>query len=258
MNIHLKSKSRNYLLRASQKSSTSQKIYKHNKRQKFMAISTPFVIVNFKTYKEASGNNAVKLAKICGEVSKKQKIEIAVAVQPADIYRVAKAVSIKVLAQHIDAVPAGQFSGHIFSGNIKENGAFGTLLNHSERQISLDALEKSVNAAKSAGLLAVVCASTPEIAQKASSFNPDFIAIEPPELIGGNISVSTAKPEIITNTIKKIKNNVPVLCGAGIKTEDDVRKACQLGAKGIILASGVALAKNQRKALLSLVNGFRE
>lgn len=219
---------------------------------------TPLAVINFKTYKEASGNNAVKLAKICEEISKKTKIGIMVAVQAADIYRVAKSVSIKVLAQHADAIGAGQFTGHIFTGNIRENGAFGTLLNHSERQLSLDALEKSVNSAKSAGLLAVVCASTPEIAQKASLFSPDFIAIEPPELIGGNISVSTAKPEIITNTIKKIKSNVPVLCGAGIKTREDVRKAYELGVKGILVASGVVLAKNQREALLSLVNGFRK
>ncbi len=222
-----------------------------------MKVSTPFVIVNFKTYDESSGGNAVRLAKLCEEASKKSGIEIAVAVQAADIYRVAKSVRIKVLAQHLDPVPAGQFTGHIFAGNLKENGASGTLLNHSEKRLDGKTLKRSVEAAKAAGLLAVVCASTPEIAKAASSLNPDFIAIEPPELIGGNISVSTAKPQIITDTIKNVSSNIPVLCGAGIKTAEDVRKADHLGAKGLLVASGVDVAKNQKEALMNLIAGFK-
>ena len=222
-----------------------------------MQILTPFVLVNFKTYDEASGFNAEKLAKICAEVAKKNKIEIAVAVQAADIYRVSQNAKVKVFAQHIDPVSGGKFTGHIFPKNIKENGAVGTILNHSERMLDMKTLEKSINAAKDYGLIVVACASTPEIAGRASSFNPDFIAIEPPELIGGDISVSTAKPEIITSTIKKVKNNIPVLCGAGIKTRDDVKKAYQLGAKGILVASGVTLSKTPKKELQNLIDGFR-
>ncbi len=223
-----------------------------------MRLATPFVVVNFKTYNEASGNRAVKLAKICGEVSRKAKIEVAVAVQAADIYRVAKAAKIRVFAQHLDPVSAGQFTGHIFADNLKENGASGTLLNHSERMLDEKTLKMSVGAAKAAGLLTVVCASTPAIAKAASSLNPDFIVIEPPELIGGNISVSTAKPQIITDTIKNVSSNIPVLCGAGIKTAEDVRKAYHLGAKGILVASGVDVAKNQKEALMNLISGFKK
>ena len=221
-----------------------------------MDIKTPFVIVNFKTYQESSGENAVKLAKICEEVSKKTKIEIAVAVQASDIYRVSKAVNIKVMAQHIDAAEAGKFTGHIYAGNVKENGASGTLLNHSERTIDAKTLQKSILAARAAGLFVVACAPTPAMAKTAASYNPDFVAIEPPELIGGDISVSTAKPQIITNTIKKT-GTIPVLCGAGIKTTQDVKKAYELGAKGLLVASGIDVAKNQKEALMSLVAGFR-
>jgi triosephosphate isomerase len=47
---------------------------------------------------------------------------------------------------------------------------------------------------------------------------------------------------------------VPVLCGAGVKTGKDVRRALELGAKGVLLASGVVKAKDPRKALQDLVS----
>ena len=213
------------------------------------------VIVNFKAFQNSTGQNAVKLARICEKVGKKAKTEIIIAVQTADIYRVSKSVKIKVLAQHIDPINYGQFTGHILPENVKENGAIGALINHSEKKLRFNDLKKTIKKAKELDLLTIVCAATPEEAKKIASLKPDFIAIEPPELIGSNISVSQAKPEIITRTTKMIKN-IPILCGAGIKTKEDVRIAVRLGAKGILVAHAITNATNPEKALKELVNGL--
>ena len=217
-------------------------------------LKTPLIIVNFKTYKESIGRNALKLAQICEKVALDTNSNIGVAVQAADIYRIAQCVEIPVLAQHIDNVGYGQFTGHILAEAVKEAGAVGTLLNHSEHRLSLDIIKEIINK----NILEIVaCAPTSEISAEIAKFKPNFIAVEPPALIGGDISVSTAQPELITNTVNKVKPfDVPVLCGAGVKTKEDVKIAMKLGAKGILLASGVTKAQNPEKVLRDLVNGF--
>jgi triosephosphate isomerase len=54
------------------------------------------------------------------------------------------------------------------------------------------------------------------------------------------------------NSVEKI----PVLCGAGVKNGEDVRKAKELGAKGILVASGVVKAENPEEAIRDLLEGF--
>lgn len=221
-------------------------------------MKTPIIVVNFKAYEKSTGWNAEVLSKLCEKISFETGKTIVVAVQEADIYRVATEVKIPVFAQHIDPVEFGAHTGSILAEDVKENGAVGTLLNHAERRISPEVIEKSIRRAKEVGLITIVCAPTPELAEKIASFNPDFIAIEPPELIGGDVSVSTAEPEIITGTIKKVHSvaKIPVLCGAGIKNKNDVERAIRLGAKGILLASGVTKSDNPEKVLRELVNGL--
>ena len=60
-------------------------------------------------------------------------------------------------------------------------------------------IKKAVDACKLAGLVSLVCADSLEKAQQIAEFAPDCIAYEPPELIGGDVSVTT-RP----NVIKKI------------------------------------------------------
>lgn len=218
-------------------------------------MKLPLIIINFKTYKESTGSNAVKLAKICEKVAKKSNKTIIIAVTNNDIYRVSKEVKIPVFSQHIDAVGYGANTGKVLAENVKENGASGVLINHSEDTIDLSKIEKVVKRARENNLIAVVCAPTPFMVEKISKFNPDFIAVEPPELIGGDVSVSKAKPGVITNSLKKA-GKVILLTGAGVKTKEDVRTAIKLGSKGILLASGVAKAKNPEKILLDLIKGL--
>ncbi len=218
-------------------------------------IEFPLILINYKTYSQAIGKKAVELAKVAEVVYKETGITVAVAPQFTDLALVAEAVEIPVFAQHIDPIRPGAHTGHILPEAVKEAGATGTLLNHSEHRLRLDLIDDCIKRAKEVGLATVVCTNVPSVSAAAAALNPDMIAIEPPELIGTGIAVSKAKPEIVTDTleaVKKVNPEVPVLCGAGITTGEDVYAALKLGTKGVLLASGVVKAKDWKKAIYDL------
>jgi triosephosphate isomerase len=218
-------------------------------------MKKPIIIVNFKTYPSSTGPEAVHVAKICEKVAYETGTDIRVAVCAPDIYPVSKVVGIPVYAEHIDPYPPGRATGSVLPEVVRTAGATGTLLNHSEHQIPMNQLEESIKRASRASLVTVVCADTPARARKIAEMRPDFIAVEPPELIGGDVSVSKAKPEVITMSVKEVKekHGIRLLVGAGIKTREDVIKALELGADGILIASGVDLAEDHEKALKGLL-----
>ncbi len=218
-------------------------------------MKTPAIIVNFKTYRQATGDNAVRLAKACEKVAKASGVNIIAAVQAAEIYRVASAARIPVFAQHVDSIGYGKNTGYILPQSIKEAGASGTLLNHAEHKIDYETLEAAIGSCKRLGLTTVVCAEGKEEAATVARLNPDFIAVELPELIGTLVSVSKANPEAVTSAIAEIKRirDIPVLCGAGVANGEDVKKALELGTVGVILATAVTTAKNPEAALAELV-----
>jgi triosephosphate isomerase len=91
--------------------------------------------------------------------------------------------------------------------------------------------------------------------------NPDSVAVEPPELIGSGISVSQAQPEVIrgtVNLIRKVNDDVVILCGAGISNGDDVSAAMKLGSQGVLLASAVAKSDKPAEVLKSLAGPLRK
>ena len=222
-------------------------------------LKTPLIVVNFKTYKESTAANAEKLAKICEKVSNSKGIQIAAAVQVADIYRVSLKTKIPVLSEHMDYGGEGAFTGSVTAEDIKFNGASGTLINHSEDRMPMGEIKRTIERARENGLASVVCAETADEAEVIAGYGPDFIAIEPPELIGGDISVSTANPELIKDTVMRVKKiaDIPVLCGAGVKTGHDVKVAHKLGADGILVASGVTKAKNPEEILNEFCEGLK-
>ena len=76
-------------------------------------IWTPIILINFKTYAETTGKNALKLAKIIENVSLKTKTCIGLAPQFVDIAPITQAVSVPVFAQHIDSVESASYTGHV-------------------------------------------------------------------------------------------------------------------------------------------------
>ncbi|MBW2977381.1 triose-phosphate isomerase [Candidatus Woesearchaeota archaeon] len=219
-------------------------------------VKEPVLFVNFKVYKRASSLKAIELAKKCEKVALETEKEIIAVVQAADIYRVNKeAEALKVFCQHVDEVEGGAFTGHILIEDVEENGAAGTILNHSENRIPMDKIEATIKRCKQLGFPVVVCAKDADEVEKIAKLKPNYVAYEPPELIGGEISVSTSKPEVITESVKRA-GDVALIVGAGVKTTEDVKTSIKLGAVGVLVASGVVGAENQEQALRDLVKGF--
>ncbi len=214
-------------------------------------MKLPAIIVNFKLYEQATGESAIALAKIHEQVAMETGVLIGVAVNAIDLKAVADAVKIPVFAQHIDNVEYGNHTGHISAMQVKEAGAYGTLLNHAEHALENMTLEGCIKKAKEAGLYVIACANTPEKGAEILKFNPDLIAVEPPELIGGDISVSKANPRIIEDAVK-LMGTGRLLVGAGVKDAEDIQIALSLGASGVLLASGVVKAEDPYSALSSL------
>ncbi|MFX1561370.1 MAG: triose-phosphate isomerase [Promethearchaeota archaeon] len=224
-------------------------------------IKTPVVIINFKTYSQATGEKAVALAKTCESVSREFDVPIVVAPQISDLYRVVQAVDIPVFSQHMDPGEQGRFTGHVLGEALIEAGCSGTLLNHSENRMQLADVELAVTKARKLRLYTVVCTNNPAVSVAAATMKPNSVAVEPPELIGTGISVSQAQPEVISGTVELIRNvnkDVVILCGAGISNGDDVSAAMKLGSQGVLLASAVAKSDKPADVLKSLTGPLRK
>lgn len=220
----------------------------------------PAIVVNFKVYPEGLGARGWDLARTCAKVAQDTGASIVIAVPTPDVAHVAKLVPLPVFGQHADAVEAGARTGWVPPEALLEAGAAGTLLNHSERRIPRKDLAALLPRCERLGLEALVCAGDLREAEALARFGPDYLAIEPPELIGGDVSVTAAKPEVVEGAVRRIQavhRDVRVLCGAGIKSRADVAKALELGTRGVLLASGVVKAKDPEKALRGLVAGLR-
>lgn len=213
--------------------------------------------MNFKTYIEATGKRAVELAKTADEVSKDSGVIIAVAPQFTDLKAVVEAIEIPVFSQHIDPIKPGPYTGHVLAEAIKAAGASGSILNHSEKRIKISEIEDALSFARTSDLASLVCTDTPGVGAAVASLGPDMIAIEPPDLIGTGVAVSKARPELITNAIKRIhsvNDSVEILCGAGVSTAEDVGKALELGTVGVLVSSSVVKGQNPAKLLENMTD----
>lgn len=217
----------------------------------------PLIVVNFKTYQTAHGASAVKLAKIMSGIDVECRM-IAV-VSPFDLSSVVSAApNLEVWCQHLDPIGFGSNTGWLHPETAIERGASGTLINHAEHKVSTEHIAMLLEQTPDE-FTVCACASDVEEAKVLASLSPEYVAVEPPGLIGGEISVTSADPEIISSTlqaVKEISNSVGVLCGAGVKDGKDVAKAIQLGTEGVLLASGVTKSEYPRESLEGLVSNL--
>ncbi len=212
-------------------------------------------VINFKTYEQATGTNSIRLANIISEIKNKLEADILASPQIADLEKISKITP--SLAQHVDPINYGSHTGHVLSQSIKEAGAQGSLINHSERKLSLEKIKSCIDKLKSLEMKSICCAGDLKEAMEIAKFAPDYIAYEDPELIGSGKSISKYKPDNIerfVSVLKDINSEIIPLCGAGISTKDDVESSKKLGAKGVLVASAVVKVENQREALLNLIS----
>ena len=210
-----------------------------------------FILVNLKAYPV----DPVAIGDAAAEVAAETDAEVAIAPQAADIPAV-EATGVQTWAQHVSPVEPGSRTGSTLAERLADNGAVGTLINHSEKRLKLADVDGAIRAAERADLRTIVCANNPDQIAAATALGPDAVAVEPPELIGTGTPVSQADPAIVRDAVDaaaEIDPDVDVLCGAGIGTQDDVAAAEELGADGVLLASGVAKADDPAAALRDLV-----
>lgn len=214
------------------------------------------IIVNFKTYPQTNGENALKMAQICSEAAKQSGVKIIIGVQATDIYRITSQIDIPVFSQHLDPIEPEKNTGFISALALKKAGAVGVFLNHSEHPFSdFNTLEKSHQLAKKEGLETLIFVPQIETAIRVDQFHPDYIALEEPSLVGKEAMIHFPKfKQIITDFCQKIKS-FPLL-GAGIKTHKDVAESLKLGIKGIVFSSQFVNSSYPKQLLLSFTSCF--
>lgn len=220
-------------------------------------MNTPIVILNYKTYLESSEENALELARALKSASEESGITMVAAPQAADIYRIQDQISLPIFAQHIDPITPGGHTGSNLIETLIEAGISGSLINHSENRMKLADIDEVIQLCKQNDIESCVCTNNIATSKAIATFSPDAVAVEPPELIGTGIPVSQAQPEVVEDSVKGVKSinkKIKVLCGAGISTGDDMKAAMDLGADGVLLASGIVKAENPKEALLDLVS----
>ena len=220
-------------------------------------MDTPIVILNYKTYLESSGIKALELAHDLESAANESGITMVAAPQATDIYRINEEASLPIFAQHIDPIAPGGHTGSNLISTLVEAGISGSLINHSENRMKLADIDEVIKLCRQYEIESCVCTNNIDTSKAVAALAPDAVAVEPPELIGTGIPVSQAQPEVVEDTVKEVKainKNIKVLCGAGITTGDDMKAAMDLGADGVLLASGIIKAESPKDALLDLVS----
>lgn len=218
------------------------------------------IFVNFKTYKQGTGADAIRLVRILEGIAQERNVKIIPVVQASDIKEISALSKLEIWTQNVDPVEPGAHTGATLAEAVKEDGAMGTFLNHSEHKFQdLKTLKAAFDRATLVGLKTLVFAADVSELKKVLKLEPTYVSYEPPELVGSKTtSVARAKPEIISKAVEVTKSKgIPLVVGAGIKSREDVKKSLQLGAVGVAVASDIVAAKDPEKELLDLAEGFR-
>ncbi len=224
-------------------------------------MHVPRLVINAKAYPQSMGRGAVTLARTCQAEATRAGARVALALPASELHRVARLrlSRVDVWGQHVEPAAPGAATGAVNAELLQAAGARATLLNHAERKVGATALRDTMARLHFVGFSVLACADSVAEAVAVARLHPAAIAIEPPELIGGMVSVTTADPGIIRQAVAavhRVAPGLPVLCGAGVKTGADVTLARRFGAHGVLLASGVVKAASPARALRDLLSGL--
>ena len=209
------------------------------------SIRFPFFEVGPKTY--LYGKDAVEMACFADKLSEKYNIDIIFTAQLTDLPIIVPNVKkLHVFAQHMDGIYPGVGIGSALPEAIKDAGAEGVLLNHTEKPMSLSELNAAIRRADEVGLATIVCAGSALEGAAVAVLKPNIILVESPSLIGtGKRSINDSK-EIanINKTIFKIDPNATIMHSAGIHDDQDVYEIIMAGADASGSTSGIIKAKD--------------
>ena len=212
------------------------------------------IVVNFKTYGQGTGEEAIKLIEIMSKVQEKTGVKLIAAVQAIDLRILSKQNTVEVWAQHIDTVTSGAHTGNITSVGIKDAGAKGSLLNHPEKSVQPKFIDNLIRMLDIVDLQSLVIVEHLSLLKKIKTYNPTYIALEKSDVIGSDRAVCEEYPDLIKQAVKVFDD---LLIGGGITSKEDVLKSRELGAKGVLLASAVVKSEDPEKILVELSEGFK-
>ncbi len=214
------------------------------------------LIINFKNYPEVMGDGSARLAKAAQMASDRTGAEVIVAPPAPMLAMLASEVEIQVYAQAVSSVEGDRTTGAVLPEAVKSVGASGAILNHSESRVAPRDLRRLVARLSKLSLDSCVCARTSSEAARLATLGSRYLAIEPPELIGTGVAVSRAKPGLVSSAVEAARGSGykgRLLCGAGIVGAEDVEKAVELGAEGVLVSSGIVKARSWESRIEELV-----
>lgn len=218
------------------------------------------LIINLKNYLETAGDNTIKMVRDAEKVSERVDVEIIISPPQPSLALITKQSYLKIISQHVDLKKPGSTTGFYIPEIIEKIGAWGSLINHSEHEIKIDEIKLLIEKLNELKLISIVCVKTIEELMRILEFEPDYIAIEPPELIGTQKSISSERPYLIRKCSEILNNNQKskLICGAGINRNEDIKIALENGASGMLVSSSITKANDWYTKIFELASAFNQ
>jgi triosephosphate isomerase len=186
-------------------------------------LNSPFILLNYTTYTQGTGSGAVEIAKVCKTVSEESCIEVAVAPQLPDIYRVASEVEFLVFSQYMDGIGAESFTGHVFGKCTKYNGTVEAVSDYSKWYLTAVDIEVFLEEAKKLEFGKVVCTNNVPTTLSGPTFSHNYFAAEPSVPISSGIPISKDDPDVVSGSVEAVAKINPAVKGRGNRRKKDFK-----------------------------------
>ena len=201
-------------------------------------IKPPFFEIGPKSY--LYGSQILDLARIADEASRRHRVQVIFTTPFPDIRMVAQATQdLIVFAPHMDPIRPGRGLADILPESVREAGADGVMLNHTEKPITYVTLYQTMKRVNELNMLSLIITDSVLEAKAAALLSPDIITAEPAELIatGQASDMTTSK---LNRSDSFGQSDIIIDC-AGIS-----RQMCTRIVKGhASFSSAIALPENR-------------
>ncbi len=208
------------------------------------------LIINYKNHPEARGKKGIALARTIDELMyDRNSVSVSIAPEISSISTLCRTAETPLLAQYMGAD----------AKSLKQRGAYGSMLNHSDFPLSRMQVVRQVRSLRRNDMESVLCVKTPEEARSYLELEPTDMAIEPPELIGTLHPVSKERPELIRKFAELVNNHgkqTRPLCGAGMANGVDARAAVELGMHGVLVSTAIVKARKPRNRIFDFIRAL--
>ena len=225
-------------------------------KKKKRNIEPPFFEIGPKNY--LFGDDILSLANFAQKASSRWKVNVIFTTPYANIERVAREMpGLYVFAPHMDPIRPGRGLADVLPESIKQAGACGVMLNHTERPLNLGSLQTTLCRADELGLLTIVCADSIKEAKAVAQMGPDMMVAEPAELIGGCNAADTSYVSASIEAIRSVDPEIGILVGGGVQTGEDAYRIIYAGADATGSSSAIATARDPETVINEMLEAVR-